>query len=79
MLDWEAPTGGYLLQAYFSTDYLAALSAEKWHDSTCGLRYRCVYECGNFPGAGPGWTRCPAQPAGTSGDATAGAGQFRFR
>lgn len=30
MLDWEAPTGGYLLQACFSTGYLAALSAEKW-------------------------------------------------
>lgn len=30
MLDWEAPTGGYLLQGCFSTGYLAALSAEKW-------------------------------------------------
>ncbi|MEE8659395.1 hypothetical protein DOFOFD_10300 [Acetobacteraceae bacterium EV16P] len=30
MLDWEAPTGGYLLQACFSTGYLAALSVEKW-------------------------------------------------
>lgn len=30
MLDWEAPTGGYLLQACFSTGYVAALSAEKW-------------------------------------------------
>jgi predicted flavoprotein YhiN len=27
MLDWEAPTGGYLLQASFSTGVLAARGA----------------------------------------------------
>ena len=30
MLDWEAPTGGYLLQAAFSTGYLAGETALTW-------------------------------------------------
>jgi len=30
MLDWEAPTGGYLLQACFSTGVAAANSALAW-------------------------------------------------
>ncbi len=30
MLDWEAPTGGYLLQACFSTGAAAARGAAKW-------------------------------------------------
>jgi uncharacterized flavoprotein (TIGR03862 family) len=30
MLDWEAPTGGYLLQACFSTGVAAALGALEW-------------------------------------------------
>jgi len=30
MLDWEAPTGGYLLTACFSTGRLAGLGAAKW-------------------------------------------------
>ncbi|MFH1019718.1 MAG: TIGR03862 family flavoprotein [Pseudomonadota bacterium] len=30
MLDWEAPTGGYLLQGAFSTGYLAARGLLKW-------------------------------------------------
>ena len=30
MLDWEAPTGGYLLQACFSTGALAARGALEW-------------------------------------------------
>lgn len=30
MIDWEAPTGGYLLQASFSTGVVAALGASKW-------------------------------------------------
>ena len=30
MLDWEAPTGGYLLQGAFSTGYLAAQGVRKW-------------------------------------------------
>ena len=30
MLDWEAPTGGYLLQASFSTAVAAARAAANW-------------------------------------------------
>jgi predicted flavoprotein YhiN len=30
MLDWEAPTGGYLLQASFSTGVVAAHGALSW-------------------------------------------------
>jgi len=30
MIDWEAPTGGYLLQACFSTGAAAARGALKW-------------------------------------------------
>jgi predicted flavoprotein YhiN len=30
MLDWEAPTGGYLLQACFATGVLAARGALQW-------------------------------------------------
>ena len=30
MLDWEAPTGGYLLQAAFSTGRAAAYGALQW-------------------------------------------------
>ena len=30
MLDWEAPTGGYLLQASFSTGVAAAHGAVAW-------------------------------------------------
>jgi predicted flavoprotein YhiN len=30
MLDWEAPTGGYLLQASFSTGYTAGEAALAW-------------------------------------------------
>src|SRR3954454_7049563 len=30
MLDWEAPTGGYLLQACFATGAAAARAALKW-------------------------------------------------
>ena len=30
MIDWEAPTGGYLLQASFSTGVVAARGAAKW-------------------------------------------------
>ncbi len=32
MLDWEAPTGGYLLQACFSSGVAAANGALVWHD-----------------------------------------------
>jgi uncharacterized flavoprotein (TIGR03862 family) len=34
MLDWEAPTGGYLLQASFSTAVAAAAGATKWLQRT---------------------------------------------
>jgi hypothetical protein len=30
MLDWEAPTGGYLLQACFATGAAAARGALEW-------------------------------------------------
>jgi uncharacterized flavoprotein (TIGR03862 family) len=30
MLDWEAPTGGYLLTACFSSGYTAGIGASKW-------------------------------------------------
>lgn len=30
MLDWEAPTGGYLLQASFATGMAAAAGIEAW-------------------------------------------------
>jgi predicted flavoprotein YhiN len=30
MLDWEAPTGGYLLQASFATGAAAARGALQW-------------------------------------------------
>jgi predicted flavoprotein YhiN len=30
MLDWEAPTGGYLLQASLSTGYAAGEAALDW-------------------------------------------------
>jgi len=30
MLDWEAPTGGYLLQACFATGFVAAEGAARW-------------------------------------------------
>jgi uncharacterized flavoprotein (TIGR03862 family) len=33
MLDWEAPTGGYLLQASFATGAAAGRGALKWRDS----------------------------------------------
>ena len=36
MLDWEAPTGGYLLQAAFSTGVAAGTGALRWLDRTTG-------------------------------------------
>mgnify|MGYP001824193936 FL=1 len=33
MIDWEAPTGGYLLQASFSSGVVAARGASKWSRS----------------------------------------------
>lgn len=38
MLDWEAPTGGYLLQACFSTAYLASQGVEHWLSSSLKAR-----------------------------------------
>jgi hypothetical protein len=36
MLDWEAPTGGYLLQAAFATGVAAAEGALRWLDARPG-------------------------------------------
>ena len=36
MLDWEAPTGGYLLQASFATGAAAGRGALKWVDKANG-------------------------------------------
>jgi uncharacterized flavoprotein (TIGR03862 family) len=36
MIDWEAPTGGYLLQGCFATGVLAAESALRWMDRGSG-------------------------------------------
>ncbi|MGG5891029.1 TIGR03862 family flavoprotein [Falsiroseomonas sp. HC035] len=38
MLDWEAPTGGYLLQACFSTGVAAAHGALRWIGEQHGVR-----------------------------------------
>jgi uncharacterized flavoprotein (TIGR03862 family) len=35
MLDWEAPTGGYLLTACFATGRAAGISAAKWAGAPC--------------------------------------------
>jgi predicted flavoprotein YhiN len=37
MLDWEAPTGGYLLQACFATGVAAANGALAWLKNQNGL------------------------------------------
>ena len=34
MLDWDAPTGGYLLQASFATGVAAARGIEAWLGTT---------------------------------------------
>lgn len=38
MLDWEAPTGGYLLQGCFSTAVAAAAGMDAWLEATAGGR-----------------------------------------
>ncbi len=38
MLDWEAPTGGYLLQASFTTAVVAARGALRWLEATGAAR-----------------------------------------
>ena len=38
MLDWEAPTGGYLLQASFATGAAAGRGALKWLETAIGDR-----------------------------------------
>jgi uncharacterized flavoprotein (TIGR03862 family) len=53
MLDWEAPTGGYLLQASFSTGHAAAegvLRAAAWQDAGAA----CPGRRGDS-GCGPAW------------------------
>ena len=51
MLDWEAPTGGYLLQACFATGVSAAAGALRWLEDQSGSLERarlsgisCVWE-----------------------------------
>ena len=34
MIDWEAPTGGYLLQACFATGRAAGVGAAAWMEGT---------------------------------------------
>jgi predicted flavoprotein YhiN len=36
MLDWEAPTGGYLLTACFATGIAAAEGIGRWLDAQSG-------------------------------------------
>ena len=38
MLDWEAPTGGYLLQASFATGRAAADGLLAWRGASAGFR-----------------------------------------
>ncbi len=48
MIDWEAPTGGYLMQGCFATGTRAARGALEW------LRMqRVIAASGQLPGAGP--------------------------
>ena len=42
MLDWEAPTGGYLLQASFATGFAAASRRSATGCSTRSTPIRCV-------------------------------------
>ena len=44
MIDWEAPTGGYLLQASFATGAAAGRGAAAWIERQCG---------GETPGSAP--------------------------
>jgi hypothetical protein len=47
MLDWEAPTGGYLLQGAFATGLAAATGALAWlsrHEAACGEMSASVAE-----------------------------------
>jgi predicted flavoprotein YhiN len=39
MLDWEAPTGGYLLQGCFSTAVAAAKAAQSWLEQRSSTRH----------------------------------------
>ena len=47
MLDWEAPTGGYLLQASFSTAVAAARGALAWQ---AGPVAEALWSCSRHPG-----------------------------
>jgi predicted flavoprotein YhiN len=38
MLDWEAPTGGYLLTACLATGRMAGQGAARWLRSAAALR-----------------------------------------
>ena len=51
MIDWEAPTGGYLLQACFSTGIAAARGIEVWMELQTPPEDGTVSEA--VAGAGP--------------------------
>jgi hypothetical protein len=38
MIDWEAPTGGYLLQASLASGFVAGRAALEWQASQTGAR-----------------------------------------
>ncbi len=40
MLEWEAPTGGYLMQGCFATGNLAGIAAAEWATARQGIAYR---------------------------------------
>ncbi|GLK72888.1 TIGR03862 family flavoprotein [Ancylobacter dichloromethanicus] len=46
MLDWEAPTGGYLLQACFATGHAAACGTLAWLGLTVPEAWRGAWACG---------------------------------
>jgi uncharacterized flavoprotein (TIGR03862 family) len=50
MLDWEAPTGGYLLQACFATGHAAATGALRWLQSSTRTLYCPSHD---IPGSSP--------------------------
>ena len=50
MLDWEAPTGGYLLTACFASGRAAATGASRWPGSQCRPESKALGKPANQPG-----------------------------
>ena len=48
MLDWEAPTGGYLLQASFATGAAAGRGALKWLETSEPHAHESVFDWRSF-------------------------------